>query len=55
MYLANHTRPDITYLVNLLCRFLTKPTEQLYQLAKRVLRYLNGTRHRLGRIREAVL
>ena len=44
MYLANHTRPDISYAVNLLCRFLTKPTQQLYMLAKRILRYLNGTR-----------
>jgi len=44
MYLSNSTRLDISYAVNVLSRHLTKPTDQLVQLARRVLRYLSGTK-----------
>ncbi|GAA0159622.1 transmembrane signal receptor [Lithospermum erythrorhizon] len=42
MYLTN-TRPDMTFAVSILSRFMSKPTELHLQLAKRVLRYLKGT------------
>ncbi|XP_013617835.1 PREDICTED: uncharacterized mitochondrial protein AtMg00810-like [Brassica oleracea var. oleracea] len=41
-YLA-FTRPDITYAVNRLSQFMHKPTDEHWQGAKRVLRYLAGT------------
>ncbi len=44
LYLSNTTRPDITYSVNFLARKMSNPTEQDNLFAKRVLRYLNGTR-----------
>lgn len=37
------TRPDITYAVNRLSQFMHKPTDEHWQGAKRVLRYLAGT------------
>lgn len=37
------TRPDISYAVNRLSQFMHKPTEDHWQAAKRVLRYLSGT------------
>ncbi|GAA0166823.1 transmembrane signal receptor [Lithospermum erythrorhizon] len=42
MYLTN-TRPDMTFAVSILSRFMSRPTELHLQLAKRVLRYLKGT------------
>ena len=42
-YASNCTRPDITAAVNFLTRFMSKPTEHTWQLAKRVLRYVKGT------------
>lgn len=42
MYLT-HTRPDIVFAVNLLTRYMHKPSKNHYSLAKRVLRYLSGT------------
>ncbi len=44
LYLSNTTRPDITYSVNFLARKMSNPSELDYSFAKRVLRYLNGTR-----------
>ena len=43
IYISNNTRPDITYSVSVLARDMAKPTIYSYQLAKRVLRYLQGT------------
>ena len=44
-YIANGTRPDISYSVSFLSQFLDKPTEQLFTAGKRVLRYLNQTKN----------
>lgn len=43
MYLAIVSRPDITFAICLLSRYLDKPTAQLWTAAKRVLRYLKQT------------
>ncbi len=43
MYAVLWTRPDLCYAVNLLSRYRTKPSEQLWKLLKRVLRYVKGT------------
>ena len=43
MYLAVSTRPDITYAVNTLARFVSNPQEKHWTALKRVLRYLRGT------------
>ncbi|XP_021971970.1 uncharacterized mitochondrial protein AtMg00810-like [Helianthus annuus] len=37
------TCPDLSYAVNQACQFLHAPTEQNYQLVKRILRYVKGT------------
>lgn len=42
-YIATCTRPDISYSVGLLARYLTNPTEAHWQGAKSVLQYLNST------------
>jgi hypothetical protein len=42
MYLQ-HTRPDISFQVNVLSRFMQKPSKNHYGAAKRVLRYIAGT------------
>jgi len=44
MYLANSTRPDIAFEVNLLARHSAAPTKRHWVGVKTVLRYLNGTR-----------
>jgi hypothetical protein len=44
LYLATRTRPDNSYAVGVLCRFMQAPTVQHWRGAKRVLRYLNGTK-----------
>lgn len=44
IYLANATRPDIAYAANTLARFCSDPGEEHWHLAKRVLRYLKGTK-----------
>ena len=38
-----HTRPDITYSVNYLSRFMSKPNSEHMSAAKRILRYIRGT------------
>lgn len=43
MYLANATRPDITFAVNYLARKQMEPTEEDWLEVKRVFRYLRGT------------
>ena len=45
MWLANYTRPDITYSVNFLARFQANPSEEHWIMLKRIMRYLNGTRN----------
>ena len=44
LYLSNTVRPDITYAVNVLSRHQINPTENEWQMAKRVCRYLKQTR-----------
>ena len=44
MYLANCTRPDIAFAVNLLARHSADPTRRHWTGAKCILRYLNGTK-----------
>jgi hypothetical protein len=43
MYLANCTRPDIAFAVNLLARYSTAPTRRHWVGVKTILRYLKGT------------
>lgn len=44
IYLAQISRPDITYATSYLSRFLDKPTQALWTAGKRVLRYLKKTK-----------
>ena len=43
MYLANCTRPDIAFSVNLLARYSSAPTLRHWKGVKHLLRYLRGT------------
>ncbi|CAL9019215.1 unnamed protein product [Prunus brigantina] len=43
MYLANCTRPDIAFSVNLLARHRSAPTKRHWNGVKHILRYLHGT------------
>ena len=43
MYLANYTRSDIAFLVNLLARYSSAPTKRHSNRIKHVLRHLCGT------------
>ena len=43
MYLANCTKYDIAFAVNLLARFSAKPTERHWNGVKHIVRYLKGT------------
>lgn len=43
MYLANCTRPDISFAVNLLARFSSSPTKRHWNGIKHIFRYLRGT------------
>jgi hypothetical protein len=43
MYLANCTRSDIAFSVNLLARYSSAPTRRHWNEVKHVLRYLRGT------------
>ena len=44
LYLSNKTRPDISYSVGILARHMSNPNKCDYDLSKRIMRYLNGTR-----------
>lgn len=44
MYLATCTRPDLAYVVGQLSRYVQNPTQQHIGAAKRVLRYIIGTK-----------
>ena len=43
MYLANATRSDIAFYVNLLARYSSSPTRRHWKEIKHILRYLRGT------------
>ena len=43
LYLAQCTRPDIAFSVNLLARFNSAPTRRHWNGVKHILRYLRGT------------
>ena len=43
MYLAQCTRPDIAFAVNLLARFSSEPTRRHWNGVKHIFRYLCGT------------
>ncbi|XP_059306344.1 secreted RxLR effector protein 161-like [Lycium ferocissimum] len=43
MYLANATRPDIAFFINLLARYSSSPTRRHWNEIKHILRYLKGT------------
>lgn len=43
MYLSTKTRPDITYAVNTVAKFCSKPTKVHWTAVKRIMRYLIGT------------
>ncbi|KAL1330434.1 hypothetical protein AAHE18_12G109500 [Arachis hypogaea] len=43
MYLANNTRPDISFAVNLLARYSSSPTRRHWSGIKQIFRYLQGT------------
>ena len=45
MYCATMTRPDIAYAVSMLSQYLEAPRTTHLKAAKRVLRYLLGTKH----------
>lgn len=38
-----HTRPDISFSVGIISRFMENPTTMHFNAAKRILRYINGT------------
>ncbi|XP_023765785.2 secreted RxLR effector protein 161-like [Lactuca sativa] len=40
-----HTRPDISFVVGVVSRFMHKPTKQHYGAVKRIIRYLASTKH----------
>ena len=42
MYLASHTRPDISFSVNLLARYSSSPTRRHWTGVKQIFRYLRG-------------
>ena len=44
LYISNASRPDITFAVNLLARYMQAPTVVHWQTAKGILRYLAGTK-----------
>lgn len=45
LYIANTSRPDIQFAANMLCRFMANPCQKHIQAARRVVAYLNSTKH----------
>lgn len=45
LYLSANTRPNISHACGILSRFMSCPTDQHWEAAKHVLRYLKGTKH----------
>lgn len=43
IYLSSCTRPDLSYVVSKLSKYLSKPTEEQWITVKHVLKYLKGT------------
>lgn len=43
LYISTMSRPDITFAISYLSRFLDKPTKTLWTAAKRILRYIKET------------
>ncbi|XP_059060214.1 uncharacterized protein LOC131853364 [Achroia grisella] len=46
LFISSNSRPDITFAISYLSRFLDKPTEGVWKAAKRVMRYLKGTKEK---------
>jgi hypothetical protein len=46
IFLSSMTRPDMTYTVNKLGRYMHNPSQKHWKAAKHLLRYLNGTQYR---------
>jgi hypothetical protein len=44
MYLANSTRPDIAFVVNMLARYSAEPTKRHWKEIKDIFRYLQGSK-----------
>ncbi|SPC65519.1 related to retrotransposon protein [Ustilago sp. UG-2017b] len=44
LWIANSTRPDLSHTVSVLARHMREPSQEHYQAAQRVLRYLEGTK-----------
>ena len=44
MYAQVRTRPDIAFVVGVLCRYLSDPSQSHWKATKKVLRYLKGTK-----------
>jgi hypothetical protein len=42
-YLANATRPDIAYSVNIIARHMEKPTKRLWKAVQQIIKYLTTT------------
>jgi histone deacetylase 1/2 len=49
------TRPDLSFAVNKVCQFLSQPTDQHWEVVKRILRYVKGTLDTGLRIRKSNL
>ena len=45
LYAATNTRPDIAYVVSMLCRAMSKPSPALFEAGLRVICYLHRHRH----------
>ena len=43
IYLANYTQPDVAFVVNLLARYSSTPTQRHWNGIKHILRYLHAT------------
>lgn len=45
LFLALVSRPDISYAVNLVCRYVNNPNSNHVKAVKQIIKYLIGTRH----------